>query len=263
SEVIEKAKMLNLMLFQCFLFDQENCKYFKVTPELKKNFSDAQDLFLKRYVHGSYYINLADPSRDYQLLLKKELSLAKKLGFNMYILHPGAVPKNYTRQTGINSIASFLNKACKEFQDIIFILENIPHGNRSIGGNLQDIYDIITKIEYPERVKVCLDTVHAYVYGYNIRTEEGRADFINQAKLLFTENFIELIHLNDTQELCACQKDSHALIGEGVLSNLPDNALKELINNNFFKDKPKIIEAPKVSIEKEQAAINIAKTWLL
>lgn len=239
-EVLDKAQKLNLNYFQCFLFNR-NFKYTRINQNLIENFNLAKDQYKKIFVHASFGINFADPNKKSHLILEKELNIARELSFNYYVLHPGAVPKKFKKADGIKAIANLINIYSKEFPNITFILENTAHKGRSIGGDLVELKEILELIENKDKVKICIDTAHAFVYGYNLNSKTGIENFINKIKALFNQENIELIHLNNSKEKLASQCDCHSLVSEGKIDLKYFNYF---LKDKFFKNTIKILELP-------------------
>lgn len=261
KEVLELSDNLDLDCFQFFLFNYK-CKYKNINDSLRNKDIlykfDHASKFKKIYVHASFCINFSDPRRQEQILLEKELKIATKLQCKYYILHPGAVPKNFTKTDGINSVANIINIYSKKFPHIVFVLENMSHRGRSVGGSLEELKLILDNIENKDKVKICIDTAHAFVYGYDINTKTGCADFIKQISTLFNKNNIELVHLNNTKEALGSQHDCHSLLSDGTINI---ESLKYLIKDPIFSNSVKLLELPDISNILINKELDLVKDW--
>lgn len=262
-DMLEKAFALQLPIFQCFLIHQYTGNYVEYNKSTIAHFSRFQDYFVNTYLHGSYYINLAKTDTNHQPLLNREINLAKYLGFNNLILHIGAYKANVEKMEAIDTVVRVLNKTLKQENDLTIILENSAHGNKSLGGDLFDLYLIKSKIDYPEKLKFCIDTAHAYVYGYDITNNIGLQDFLEQIDAYLGLNNISLIHLNDTEEKLGSKIDCHSILGQG---NLGVNTLKNFINHPLWhiknnKDVPIILELPMLPERQEIEALALVSSW--
>ncbi len=256
KELIERALRLELPFFQSFLIHQKSKAYITCTKELITLCSLQGDCFDRRYVHGSYFINLASSYR--QRILKKEIELAKRLSFTHVVFHPGAMTDVVEREIGIDRIAKTLDTILKRENDLIIVLENSAHAQKSLGGSLEELALIRSKLEHPEKVQFCLDTAHAYVFGYNIQDDESRHKFIEQAATLLGKESLALIHLNDTQESLGSRIDRHCIVGQGCLGK---DVLKKFITHPLLKDVPIILELPELSEEKESKLLKEVQLW--
>lgn len=254
SEVLEKAGRLNLPIFQCFLRQQSGA-IIEQTPALTQLFRRYSRTFTALYVHGSYKINLADHTREQHPVLKQELHWAKKLGFTHMILHPGA---SASHERGIDSIARNLNLLIQQHPTIQFVLENVAFAGPSIGGSLEDLHHIKNKLDNPDKLGFCIDTAHAFAYGYNIREEKKRLNFIHEIDNLLGLSSIELIHINDTGSELASRNDIHCRMGQGIIGLEP---LKEFAFDNRLSLIPLLLELPALDEAEELYDLNIVRDW--
>jgi apurinic endonuclease APN1 len=241
-DLINEANRLDLPFFQSFLTFQETGKYIKFTQEECKNF-----LLLKGekplYAHGSYKINLASTHYhdDGAYFLKKELELARKLECNYLIVHPGATRDCQERNLGIDYVAKKINTVFKKEYFPSLLLENTAFGSRTIGGEIYDLAHIRSKLDKPEKVQFCIDTAHAYSYGYNIADSHEQEKFIQLLHEVLGFQSIALIHLNDTKVKLGEKHDRHDILGEG---NIGEQALKKFVLDPRLAHIPLMLELP-------------------
>ncbi len=252
--LLDKALAVGMPLFQSF-FSTSDGHYATLTPDIIAAFQAAP--FQARYVHSSFLINLADYRMREHPCLKKELYRAQALGFSHIIAHPGARVENQTREEALETVVRRLNTLVMREKHIQFVLENSAHGKRSIGGDLQDLAYIQERLEYPEKVGFCLDTAHAYVFGYDIK--EDLDLWLAQVCKRLSRESIVLIHLNDTLELLGSGFDRHCMIGEGLLGV---EVLKACVSHPLVQGIPLILELPQVSDEEERRALALVHSWI-
>ena len=70
-----------------------------------------------------------------------------------------------TRGDCVNQIAEEVNTALSKTAGVTIVLENMSKQGNTIGGDFQELRDIIDKVEDKKRVGVCLDTCHAMAAG--------------------------------------------------------------------------------------------------
>jgi deoxyribonuclease-4 len=212
--------------------------------------------FDQLYLHGSYWINLASASTTNRILMR-ELDLAKKLEFTHIILHPGSARRTGKKADGIAAIARKLNAILKSETYITLVLENTAHAGHSIGGDLHDFLLLRERLEHPEKIKFCIDTAHAYSYGYDITQEKDRNHFFDLIKKCIGFENLALIHLNDTKQECGSRIDRHEVIGEGKLGPM----LSEFVHHEHLKKIPIIMELPIMAEEKEKEVLEMVRGW--
>ncbi len=251
------AEELNLPLFQCFLVNQADRQPLFIDSEIATQFKSY--LHTRHfYVHGSYWINLAQLTSKGITLLKNEISQAKQLGAQHIILHPGAARATIPRLEGIETLARILNKIMLYEPDITFVLENTAHAHQAIGSDLADFYLLKQKLDYPEKLRFCVDTAHAHAYGYDITNSEQRTAFINLIDETMNIAMVELLHLNDAIYPRGSRIDKHALLGEGTIGL---DALKSFALHPRLVHIPLILELPHLPLAQDHAMLQLVRSW--
>ncbi len=257
DEVAARAAALKIPIFQCFLIQQVSNQFISVPQEQIDHFiTHWRPKFQELYIHGSYWINLASIA-SHNKIIKREIELAKKLEFTHLIAHPGSARRHGHKQTGITTIARNLNTLLKTENSIKVVLENTAHAGLSIGGDLHDFKALRERLDYPEKVLFCIDTAHAYSYGYDIATQSGQKEFLVLIEETIGFENIALIHLNDTKQHCGSRIDRHETIGNGFLGA----TLNHFIQYDGLKKVPIIMELPVISEDEEKATLKMVKAW--
>lgn len=257
NDLAKRAASLKIPIFQCFFIQQETNQFATVTDEEIAQFlKQWRSKFDHLYLHGSYWINLASASTSNKILMR-ELDLAKKLEFSHIIIHPGSARKTGKKADGIAAIARKLNAILKSETAITIVLENTAHAGHSIGGDLNDFFLLRERLDHPEKIKFCLDTAHAYSYGYDITQEKGQQHFVNLVEKCIGFENVALIHLNDTKQELGSRIDRHETIGGGKLGS----SLPEFTTRAEFKKIPIIMELPVMAEELEQEVLEMVKKW--
>lgn len=259
TDLITKALRLQIPFFQCFFVNQSNG--FLIQPEAA---DQAEFLRIRRehfknlYVHGSYWINLAGINYSGHRVLYRELEMAQKLEFTHMIVHPGSAKGAHDRLEGIDALARALNTIMRKNYGIKLVLENTAHGTMSVGGDFNDFKLLLEKLDKPDQILFCVDTAHAYSFGYDIVHAQGREDFIALIDATMGLSRVHLIHLNDTQEKLGSKLDRHQIIGQGLLG---DQALKAFIQDARLRTLPIIMELPVLSEDQEREMLERVRGW--
>jgi deoxyribonuclease-4 len=259
ADATQKALRLGVDFFQCFLLLQNTNKLVAPTNDEVTRFHAIQkEHFPMLYVHGSYWINPAGIKRNGIQAFNRELALAKKLAFTHMILHSGSAKGAEHKEEGIDAVAAFLNKVLKKENDIRIILENTAHGNMSIGSDLHDFAALRKKLDHPEKIQYCLDTSHAYAYGYDIADEKGFDAFMQLVDATIGFENVALIHLNDTKRGCGSCIDQHEIPGQGRIGVA---ALTKVVNYPAFAHAPVLRELPVLTEDEEREIIEKIISW--
>jgi deoxyribonuclease-4 len=261
SNVARKAIRMGADFFQCFLTVQATGKSITITPADQKEFvALCRDNFQDVYAHASYWSNLASPAIARHYVLERELQQVHKLGFTHLIVHPGSAKGAKTREEGIDAVARSLNRAMKNNTELTFVVENTAHGNMAIGSDINELGALLQKMDQPERLKFCIDTAHAYVYGYNITDNLQQDAFIDLVNATIGIDRVVLIHLNDTYEECASKIDRHASFFNGVMGQEP---LRRFAQHPLVRHIPMMPELPVVDEATELDVLTCLKSWSL
>ena len=204
--------------------------------KMQENNIDINDIV----VHAPYIINLAnsDPSK-YQFsirFLKEECKRCEELGINKLILHPGS-HVGLGKEVAISNITKALNEVLSSTKTVI-LLETMAGKGTEIGRNFAEIKEIISRIDYQDKIGICLDTCHLSDAGYDISNFDSILDELRDLGLL---DKVLCIHINDSKNIKGSHKDRHENIGFGELGF--DNLIK-IIYNTRLSNIPKILETP-------------------
>jgi deoxyribonuclease-4 len=198
--------------------------------------------------HATYLINLASPKDDVRkrsiACLKDELARCDTLGIPYYVLHPGS-PLESGYETGIARITEGLNEVYRADVKTMVLLETTSGGGNTIGRKLEELSEIIDKVEESSKIGVCLDSCHMYSAGYDLLS---RYDAIIDEAVSRFGGKIKVFHINDTKHPLASGKDRHELIGKGFLGL---DFFSALVNDARLKDALGILETPAESYKEE------------
>jgi apurinic endonuclease APN1 len=182
---------------------------------------------IKLYVHSILTLNFcSDPTSPRFRWgidnLIYDMNLCEKMGGVGCILHLGTYKTkkfDFNERTGkhnfINSMLEVLNKTnnCK------ILIETMPSRKNKLGGTIEKLAELYNSIpnNNKERIKICVDTQHIFVSGYDLnKLKDSQKYFEKFNKLIGFEN-LELIHLNDSLKELGSLINRHAPIGKGFI----------------------------------------------
>lgn len=195
------------------------------------------------YIHALYLTNLASDNEELveksiaALVIDMKNSAAiNGAGVVLHIgSHQGRGWEN-ARALVIESIRKVLDSTPKKSY---LLLENSAGQNGKIG-SLTELSDILNSIDSP-RLKVCLDTAHAFEAGYNFTAIQGLEMWLKEIGDTISFEKIELLHLNDSKTPLGSGRDNHQNIGDGYIGR---DGIKTLINHPKLAHLPLILEVP-------------------
>lgn len=195
------------------------------------------------YIHALYLTNLA--SDNPEMLAKSIAALTTDMTNSAAIAAAGVVLHigshqgrgwEHDRKQVISAIKAVLDNTPP---DSILLLENSA-GQQGKIGSLSELESILSRLT-SDRLKICLDTAHAFEAGYNFTTEAGLEMWIKDIESTIGLDKIELLHLNDSKTPLGSGRDNHQNIGDGFIGS---KGLSRLINHPKFAHLPLILEVP-------------------
>ena len=198
--------------------------------------------FVHLIAHAPYTLNPASKDehiREFALkVFQEDLSLLELIPNVYYNFHPGSHVSQGI-EVGIDLIAEILNKVLKEEQKTIVLLETMAGKGSEIGFNFEHLNDIISKVNFNEKIGICLDTCHVFDAGYDIVND---LDYVlDEFDRIIGLDRLKAIHLNDSKNILGSKKDRHEKIGYG---NLTIDGISRIINHPKLKHLPFILETP-------------------
>lgn len=194
--------------------------------------------------HMPYLPNLSTPKEDgfdkSVNTLISEVNRCGKIGIPYLVTHLGS-HLGTGEEAGIKQLVKGLNKAGQTKNDVTILLENTAGQKNSVGANFEQLAEIFNQLKPAKKFGVCLDTCHAFVSGYDLRTEKSVKDtFAKFDDTIGFEN-LKILHLNDAKGEIGCNLDRHYHIG---LGNIGEKGLAEVIKTVNKKKIPIILETP-------------------
>jgi deoxyribonuclease-4 len=191
-----------------------------------------------------YLPNLSTPKEDgfekSVNTLINEIDRCGKLGIPYLVTHLGS-HLGTGEDAGIKQLVKGLTKAGQTKNDVMILLENTAGQKNSVGANFEQLAEIFNQLKPSKKFGVCLDTCHAFVSGYDLRTEKSVKDtFAKFGNTVGFEN-LKILHLNDAKGEIGCNLDRHYHVG---LGNIGEKGLSEVVKTANKKKIPIILETP-------------------
>ena len=121
------------------------------------------------------------------------------------------------------------------------LLEPTAGQGQSLVKRLEDLEHYLKALEYHPKVGICLDTCHVFAAGHDIAKKGGMKETLDLLVEVAGAERIQLIHANDSMDVCGALKDRHQNIGEGFIGTDP---FRELLAHPAVKNAPLILETP-------------------
>lgn len=198
-------------------------------------------------IHDSYLINLASPKDELieksMAAFEDELIRADQLKIKYLVTHPGAHTGSGVEE-GLRKFAESMNRVFDDLpnNDVIVCLETTAGQGTTLGRTFEELAQIIDNTEAKHRVGVCLDTCHVFAAGYDLRTEESTVAVLDEFDRVIGLDKLQVLHLNDSKQPFASNKDRHEHIGKGEIGL---SAFAAIVNDPRLAGLPAILETEK------------------
>ena len=246
STAFERAQPIGAETIQIFGAPPQMWRRRKIRPDECEGFRArmAETGIEPVFIHGTYLINLATSSPE-QLTkstdaLAGDLRLASAIAAKGVIFHVGS-HKGAGFESVLSQIASALGDVLGDTpEDAWIILENSAGMGGSVGSKFSELAAIMEAVSSP-RLKVCLDTEHAFAAGYNIAERDG----LNEAMDAFAGEIgleqLVAVHANDSKIELGGGVDRHDNIGDGHIGRA---GFEVIMAHAAFHDVPFLLEVP-------------------
>ena len=217
--------------------------------------NEADQLFLKKceeldietYVHAPFLINLGSPTPStYENSLAStafSLKRGREIGSKGVVIHTGSAVDEAHVDKAWKQINKGMMPILKKLspEDPWLLLEPTAGQGQSLVKRLDDLTKYFDALEWHPRVGVCLDTCHVFAAGHDISKKGGMTETLDLLVKLVGIERIQLIHANDSMDVCGALKDRHENLGEGKIGVKP---FEELIAHPAVQNAPLILETP-------------------
>jgi len=217
-------------------------------------------------IHTSYLVNVCSQTADFReksvVAFRGEIERALAFGAEYLVLHPGSW-KGLTREEGLRlaaeSIARAIDGLAWQGTEFEILIENTAGAECSLGGNFEQVAELVERLKTHAPVGVCLDTCHTHVSGYDIVSEEGYAATMKQVSSTMGFKSVKVWHCNDAKAARGSRLDRHEHIGQG---NIGVEPFRRLLNDSRFAKCAFIAETPVDEPGDEERNVRVLKSLI-
>ena len=246
DKAIDRAQAMGAETVQIFGSAPQTWRRRDASPEEIAAFrekaaaADVEPVFL----HAVYLINLAaaDPAnleRGVASLIA-DLELCAQIGAKGSIVHIGS-----HKGAGLDAVFPQVVAAIRRVMENTppeawLILENSAGMGGSIGASFSELAAVMRELA-DARIKVCLDTQHAFAMGYDVASAGGlQATLAEFDREIGLDNLVA-VHANDSKVPLGGGRDRHENIGEGAIGR---EGFRVIMAHPAFRELPFILEIP-------------------
>lgn len=232
----------------------------QVDAERAKEFIKNHDMV--SISHTPYPTDLTPPKDKEEMVIQSlinDLEITNACGSVGVVVHFGKHRSDDKPLEGYQKMIEVLNQVligwkgpCK------ILLENNAGTPGTMGTTLEEMVQIRSLCEYPEKIGFCLDTCHAFASG--IWTGENWKELEKNGKKLGYFEHLVAIHLNNSKYPVESGKDRHAPIFQG--GYIEESHFEKLLTSSLLSEIPFILETPDIKgTTKKEELEQLEKKW--
>ena len=246
----ERAWRLGCNAFQIFSSSPRQWAQYELSLPQCAEMSRLREKYdLKPLViHTNYLVNLASTT---PLFLKKsieafrgEVERALNLCAEYLVLHPGSF-RGVDREAGLVQTAAAIAAATQGLdlakQNLTILIENAAGAEFSLGASFEQVAEVLDHLHGLVPVAACIDTCHTHVAGYDIVSEGGMQETLQQLDETLGLKNVRVWHCNDAKAARGSKLDRHQHIGKGTIGLEP---FRRLLNDPRLAHAAFIAETP-------------------
>jgi deoxyribonuclease-4 len=246
----ERAYRLGCNTFQIFSSSPRQWKPY----QLARSQCDQMTQLRERYglsplvIHANYLVNMAGGNSEFHAksitAFRGEVERALALCADFLVLHPGSF-RGSSREEGLRRAALGIEQAGEGLDlaggKLRILIENTAGSEFSLGGNFEQVAELLYLLGKVVPSGACIDTCHTHVSGYDIVNEQGFNDTMEELNRTVGLKNVYVWHCNDAKAERGSKLDRHQHIGKGSIG-LP--AFRRLLNDPRLASAAFIAETP-------------------
>jgi len=199
-------------------------------------------------IHVNYLVNLASTT---PMFLRKsieafrgEVERALALCADYLVLHPGSF-RGADREAGLIQTSAAIAAAIQGLDlakgNLTILIENTAGAEYSLGGNFEQVAEVLERLRSIVPIAACIDTCHTHVAGYDIVSESGMRRTLAHLEETVGLKSVLVWHCDDAKAACGSKLDRHQHIGKGSIGPEP---FRRLLNDPRLAHAAFIAETP-------------------
>jgi deoxyribonuclease IV len=170
------------------------------------------------YLHAPYLVNIASPNREFHRksidLSRASMAACTELGAAGLVVHAGSGGLGEP-EAGRARAAAALAQILTQADGAALVVELMAGGTGAVASTFAEAALLFDQVEGGERLRLCADTCHLFVAGYELDHREGVANCFGELRRAGLARRLVLVHANDAAFPRGSRRDRHTNIGEG------------------------------------------------
>jgi deoxyribonuclease-4 len=245
---IAYAELTGAEVIQVFASNPRGWAMPEANPVADEEFrSKAAALDILTYVHAPFLINLGSPTvgtyKNSVASTAYSLKRGAEIGALGVVIHTGSAVDANNVENAWKQIHEGMMPVLNALGDDapMLLLEPTAGQGQSLVKKLDDLTNYLKALEYHPKVGICLDTCHVFAAGHDIAKKGGMTETIDLLIEIAGAERFQLVHANDSMDVCGALKDRHQNIGEGHIGLA---AFQEMLDHPVMKNVPMVLETP-------------------
>jgi deoxyribonuclease-4 len=250
ANAAERAYRLGCNTFQIFSSSPRQWKPYELAREQREKMVRLRAKYDLRplVIHANYLVNMAGGNPEFHAksiaAFRGEVERALALQAEFLVLHPGSF-RGGSRERGLERAALAIEQAADGLDlqagNLRILIENTAGSEFSLGGNFEQVAELLFLLRNFVPCGACIDTCHTHVAGYDIVSEEGYNDTLDQLERTIGLRNVYVWHCNDAKAERGSKLDRHQNIGKGSIGLKP---FRRLLNDKRWVNAAFIAETP-------------------
>jgi deoxyribonuclease-4 len=250
ANAAERAYRMGCNAFQIFSSSPRQWKPYELAAQQQREMARLRakyDLY-PMAIHANYLVNLAGGNPEFHAksiaAFRGEVERALALQAEFLVLHPGSF-RGGSREEGLQRVALAVERAVDgldlELANLRILIENTAGSEFSLGGNFEQVAELLHLLGNFVPCGACIDTCHTHVAGYDIVSKDGYDETLDQLDRTVGLKNVRMWHCNDAKAERGSKLDRHQHIGKGSIGLEPFRRLlndKRLVNAAFIAETP-------------------------
>ena len=250
ANAAERAYRLGCNTFQIFSSSPRQWKPYELAPQQQKEMTRLRAKYDLRplVIHANYLVNLAGGNPEFHAksiaAFRGEIERALALQAEFLVLHPGSF-RGGSRKEGLQRAALAIEQAADGLDldagRLRILIENTAGSEFSLGGNFEQVAELVYLLRNFVPCGACIDTCHTHVAGYDIVSQDGHIETLDQLDRTVGLKNVYVWHCNDAKATRGSKLDRHQHVGKGSIGL---EAFRRLLNDNRLANAAFIAETP-------------------
>ena len=194
--------------------------------------------------HALYLVNLAAPDDEVYgksvASLRNTAEVARAIDADAVVFHVGShLGSGF--EAGLERVVPALESVLELSTDTTWLLmENSAGAGGTIGRSIEELENLLGRLDRHPRLGICLDSCHLWVSGYDVTDRDELDRLVDDVDRRIGLDRLRVLHVNDAKAPRGSNRDRHENIGEGLLGE----RLGVFLSHPALQGLPALLEVP-------------------